>query len=518
MQTIVISIFEDTMKISYKNNSQQTINLDNTNVISDSELAFSKEYIKANQKVVSLFIKELCQEKNVYRATIDTNELALFFMDVLKKNPSITALCIRENTSLSYVLYEKIIENKNINYIEANSIPEFIVELFDKKGIHCESRTEIFYPSHFMRSNNLTSYSKIFYKMNIRITKIFTEEDQDDFVAFCNINKYLKTIHLDIYNKMDLETILKILEKSKIKNIRILIYDNIRDMKTIEYLKKVNKKIKRHKLHIELVYSKDYLKNNLFAQIIVNTLKLCGIVLIALVVSVVSYVGISNYTSLNEVTKIQENVKKQIEESENQVKPEENPPEQEDHVIKNTHISSLFSINQDVVGWLKVNNTNVDYAVVQASDNDYYLKHNLYKENDKNGWIFMDYRNSLYNMDANTIIYGHNMYYSGVMFGTLTKAIRKDWYTNPDNLVISFDTIYASMNYQIFSIYKVPVTKDYLKTYFDNDNEFIEFVSLIKGRSVKDFEVEVNPGDKILTLSTCTGDNERLVVHAKLIV
>ncbi len=512
MRIILISVTNDTIRFSY-DVSQATTNISNSNVIKDNELSFSENYIKENERIIALFIKELCRENNIYRITIDDNDLAIFLFNLFKKNTYITAICIKENSNLSYNLYEKIIENSNINYIEAHSIPPFIVELLDKKGIRSESRSEVLYPSHFMQSNNLTNYSKIFYKMNVHITDEFTEEDQDDFLAFCNINKYLKTIHLDVYNKSDLETIIEILIKSKIKNIQILIYDNIRELKTIEYLKKLNKKIKKNKLHISLVYSKDYLKENIFAQIVVNTLKICGLIVIILIIGVISYVGISNYTSLNEVTKIQEKVKTTIEKT----KDEDLEQIKEDHVIKNTYISSLFSINPDVIGWLKVNNTNVDYPVVQAEDNDYYLKHNLDKEDDKNGWIFMDYRNSLYNMDANTIIYGHNMYYSGVMFGTLTKAYRKDWYSNPDNLVISFNTIYETMNYQIFSIYKTPVTKDYLKTYFADDNEFNEFVKMIKSRSIKNFEIEVKPGDKILTLSTCTGDNERLVIHAKLI-
>lgn len=519
MKKILIRITNDTIIFSYAEPSQELKNfqqLMNTNVISDNELTFSTAYIQSNQKIVSLFIKELCQEKNVYRTTIETNELALFLIDLFKKNPYITAICIRENAPLTFALYEKIIENKYINYVEANSIQSFMLELFDKNGIRSESRTEIFYPSAFMQSNNLTSFSKIFYQMNIRISHEFSKEDEDDFLAFCNINKYLKAIHFDIFNKQDMETILNILLDHKIKNIKLLVYANIRDLKTIEYLKKMNKKIKKYKLHIELVYSKDYLNSNLFRQIIVNTLKICGILMVALIISAISYVGISNYTALNEVTKIQENVKKTIEESADNT--DEIISTENNRVIKNTYISSLYAINPDVIGWLKVNNTNVDYPVVQTNDNDYYLKHNLNKENDINGWIFMDYRNSLYNMDVNTIIYGHNMYYSGVMFGSLTKAYKKDWYSNPDNLVISFNTIYETMNYQIFSIYKTPKTKDYLKTYFADDHEFNDFVQMIQERSIHDFGVDVNSGDKILTLSTCTGENERLVIHAKLIV
>lgn len=512
MQKILIRVSKDTIRFSYKE-STNTSNLWNTNVISDSELVFSNVYIKENEKIVALFLQELCQEKNLYRVIFETNELALELLDLFKKNNYITAVCIRENSTLPFSIYEKVAENKNINYIEANSIQSFMIELFDKKGIRSESRSEIFYLSHFMQSNNLTSFSKIFYKMNIRVSKEFTTEDEDDFLAFCNLNKYLKTIHLDIFNKKDMETIIEILSKNKMKNIKILIYENIRNIKTIEYLKKLNRHIKKYKIHISLVYSMDYLKNNLFRQVIVNTVKICGILVVAIVLSIISYVGISNYASLNEVSKIQEEVKKTIEET----NPEEIAQEKEDHVIKNTYISSLFSINPEVIGWLKVNNTNVDYPVVQASNNEYYLKHNLYKENDKNGWIYMDYRNSLYNMDSNTIIYGHNMYYSSVMFGSLTKAYKKDWYTNPDNLIISFNTIYESMDYQIFSIYKIPKTTDYLKTYFASEEEFTSFTQLITKRSITDFEVDVVPGDKILTLSTCTDENQRLVIHAKLI-
>jgi sortase B len=515
MEKILINVINNTIVFSNKNQvNNKTINLSNTNIINDTELTFSKEYIKNNQKIVSLFIKELCQEKNIYQAIIETNELALCILDLFKKNNYITAINIKENAPLTFSVYEKIIENKNINYVEANTIQQFMIEMLDKNGIHSESRTETFYPSNFMQSNNLTSYSKIFYKMNIHINNEFTKEDEDDFLAFCNINKYLKTIHLDIFNKNDLENIIKVLTYNKIKNIEILIYENIKDVKTIEYLKKLNKKIKKYKLYIKLVYSKDYLKNNLFSQIIINTLKICGILITMLVVSAISYVGISNYVSLNEVTKIQEDIKQTISSNNEEIEKETT---EEDQVIKNTYISSLYSINTDVVGWLKVNNTNIDYPVVQTTDNSYYLKHNLYNESDKNGWIFMDYRNSSYNLDANTIIYGHNMYYSGVMFGTLTKVYKKDWYTNPENLIISFDTIYESMNYEIFSIYKVPKTTDYLKTYFADDNEFNSYVKMIKERSIKDFNIEVNPGDKILTLSTCTGENQRLVVHAKLI-
>ncbi len=514
MQKILMSISKETIRFTYKEEPSFAIKLDKEHTTTSNEISFTKEYITIHQKIVTDFILELCKEKNIRSVSFETYELALFLLELFKKNPEIHAICIREAAPLTFSLYEKIIENKNIHYVEAESIPKYMIEMLDKKGIRSESRTEIFYPSELMQTNNLVSYSKIFYKTNIRIGTIFTEEDRDDFLAFCNINNYLKTIHLDIFNKRDLEFILDSITENRRKNINILIHVNIKDYKTIEYLKKTNKRMKKNKLHIDLVYDKEYLKNNLFPQILMNMLKICGLILVIFVVSIISYISISNYVALQEVTQIQENLKETIKEGNTENIEIENPIEKE---IKNDYIVSLLPINPDVIGWLKVNNTNVDYPVVQSNDNEYYLKHNLYKETDKNGWIFMDYRNSHNFLDANTIIYGHNMYYSGVMFGTLVNAYKKTWYTNPENQIISYDTIYESNKYQIFSIYKVQKTKDYLKTYFGSDEEFNNYVDLVKGRSIHDFGIEVNPGDKILTLSTCTGENQRLVIHAKLI-
>ena len=127
----------------------------------------------------------------------------------------------------------------------------------------------------------------------------------------------------------------------------------------------------------------------------------------------------------------------------------------------------------------------------------------------------MDYRNSDKKLKQNTIIYGHNMYYSGVMFGSLSKASYKSWYTNEENLTISFNTMYETMDWQIFSIYHINKTSDYLITDFANETDFLEYINMVKSRSFRDFGVEITASDYILTLSTCTGDNERLVIHAK---
>ena len=147
------------------------------------------------------------------------------------------------------------------------------------------------------------------------------------------------------------------------------------------------------------------------------------------------------------------------------------------------------------------------------TNNKYYLEHNFSFEEDHNGWVFMDYRNDSVSLSKNTIIYAHNRYYSGVMFGTLYKVYYNSWYNNKENQIIKFDTLYGEHKWKIFSIYKIPKTSDYLQVNFNSDDEWLEFIDLIKTRSVN-----VGADDKILTLSTCSSSrNTRLVVHAVLV-
>ena len=102
------------------------------------------------------------------------------------------------------------------------------------------------------------------------------------------------------------------------------------------------------------------------------------------------------------------------------------------------------------------------------------------------------------------------------MFGELLNTTSSSWYKNQDNLVITFNSLDKEMKWKVFSIYRVDNTSEYLKTSFSLDEEFLEFVSDIKSKSINDFNVEVTSTDKILTLSTCSGINRRLVVHAVL--
>lgn len=180
----------------------------------------------------------------------------------------------------------------------------------------------------------------------------------------------------------------------------------------------------------------------------------------------------------------------------------------------NINFKELEAVNNETIGWLKVNGTDIEYAVVKTKNNSYYLNHNFEKKYNIAGWIFVDYKNNFDGTDKNIVIYGHNRK-DGSMFGTLKNILKEEWYSNEENLVIDFITEQEQAKYQVFSVYKIEKEDYYINTEFKED-EFEEFIDALKDRSIKDFNIDVSAEDSILTLSTCADNNKyRVVLHAK---
>ncbi len=203
-----------------------------------------------------------------------------------------------------------------------------------------------------------------------------------------------------------------------------------------------------------------------------------------------------------------------------------NPPESKDdpywEYVKtkflNVDFSSLLNQNKETVGWIRVNNTVINYPVVQAEDNSKYLAKSFDGSSNKAGWIFADYRLNFDGNDKNTIIYGHNMK-DNSMFSTLNNVLSKDWYENKANHTIQFSTPTENTVWQVFSVYKIEPEEYYITTSFENEKTYENFLNIIKSRSIYDFKTNLSINDKILTLSTCntSGSKYRTVLHAKLI-
>ena len=178
--------------------------------------------------------------------------------------------------------------------------------------------------------------------------------------------------------------------------------------------------------------------------------------------------------------------------------------------------SELTQMNNETVGYIKVPGTTIDYSVVKHDDNSYYLYRSFDKSYNVAGWIFLDYKNDLDNLNKNTIIYGHSMK-DGSMFHTLRNIHTEEYLNNNKNHYIYISTPKYNYVFEIFSAYYLSPTDDYIKVSFIDENEYADWLKMISERSVQDYGVKATKEDKILTLSSCWSSYERMAVHAKLI-
>lgn len=511
--------------------------LNKTNVIDTKELVFSDVYIKNNLELVSSFLNVIIIKRKINTVCIRDFELITIILDIINTIPNITNLIIKPDESINYDIFLKLLDNNYLENLEVYDFPRILLDRLDtNKKIVVKTRTEILFVSNFMKVNNLNTYSDIYYKKNIVISD-FTSDDKNDIVTFIKINKYLKEINFKNFSVSAFDFMMNLLIQNAKEDIKISFeYDNLKDtdINVISKYKKVNERLLLNaNITFKINYSEEYRRNNLFKQININFIKVS---LGAVILVIIFMIGINyykNYVDEQHYLGIENNLKEIIKVNQKKTE-EENPldviePGDEDLTTTTTTtttvydiqyekvFSTLQEINKDTVGWLTVNNTRIDYPVVQAKDNDYYLRRDYYQNKNRYGWIFMDYRNNPDELNENTIIYGHNLA-NQTMFGTLRYALNSYWYKKSANQIITFNTPNENMKFQIFSIYTIPTTNDYLDITFPTTDAYQAYIDLVKGRSIYDFNIEVATDDKILTLSTCAnGNDKRLVIHAKLI-
>jgi len=211
---------------------------------------------------------------------------------------------------------------------------------------------------------------------------------------------------------------------------------------------------------------------------------------------------------------VKEETKKEDEKNE-QTPHEEHQPVVEEKKYENSY-QMLKNINSDTIGYLEISGTKVSLPIVQAKNNQYYLNHDFEKNYNSMGWAYADYRNHFPNLDQNTIIYGHT-YKNTTIFSSLQNLLTSSWYRNQTNHILDFSIQNEHTKWQVFSVYTIDKTSDYLYTHF-TEKEWQTFIQTITKRSKYKFPVTVSKDDVILTLSTCyITDEQRLVVHAKKI-
>ena len=190
----------------------------------------------------------------------------------------------------------------------------------------------------------------------------------------------------------------------------------------------------------------------------------------------------------------------------------------------NLKYSYLYAVNQDLVGWVKIANTNLDVQVVQSKDNDYYLKRDFYGKTSRYGCPYLDFKNDPRYLDDNTVIYGHHMT-DGLMFSNLDKYKTLEGYK--ESPIIEYSTLYETYYFKVFAAFisNAKLVDDngkyfnFIVTDFITDEKFNGFVDEVEKRSIFKTDVNVQPDDKLITLVTCSYefDSARLVVMGRLL-
>ncbi len=185
--------------------------------------------------------------------------------------------------------------------------------------------------------------------------------------------------------------------------------------------------------------------------------------------------------------------------------------------------ATLYAQNQDLVGWITIEGLGINYPVMQNSD--YYLKHNFSKTYSAYGAPYLDQYNKVHPLDDNSTIYAHSMRRDDQMFTNLKEYKTIDGFKK--NPIIEYDTLYANYKFKVYAVFITNGTASgdngYLFNYptsnFVSDEAFVGYVEQLNQRALYTTGVDIEVGDKLITLSTCTYDftEARLVVVGRMV-
>ena len=187
-------------------------------------------------------------------------------------------------------------------------------------------------------------------------------------------------------------------------------------------------------------------------------------------------------------------------------------------------LEELQKENSEIIGWLEIEDTNINYPILQTTDNDFYLTHNYKKEKASSGSLFLDKDFNFENGSSNYLIYGHRNK-QGLMFEDLLKYAKEDFYK--EHKTIKFTTNKEDAIYEILAVFYSRVyyksEKNVFRYYYfvnaNNEAEYNEFINEAKKASIYDTGITAEYGDQLLTLSTCEYSQEdgRFTIVAKKI-
>ena len=407
---IIIKISRELLSISKLEKKIKT-DLNKTNVIDTKELIFSEKYILDNTELVASFLNVIVIKNKVKNARINDEEIINTTLHLLNQIPSITKLYIKPDVELKYVTFLKLLDS-HLEYLSCYSIPKYLLTRLDtNKNLKIDIRNEMFFISDFFSKNELIKYSDIYYKKQITIYDNFDSQELEDFKTFLNINKYLNTIYIKKYSNELINNIIDELIENRNESIKIIFYEENNDLdimiNSISYLKKIHEThFKEYNITFDIKYSKEYKRKNILKQLNLNAIKITSFIAIFVFIFFIIAEKIQTDNDTNKINNINTQITDLLSEIEyTSIDSQDRDIEyiEADGITTTTkrpsggsnYVSSyytnyeqvfdkLLAINPETVGWLTVNNTKINYPVVQSTDNNYYLKRDFNKQKNTN--------------------------------------------------------------------------------------------------------------------------------------
>ena len=536
----VLTKLDNTLVFNFRTlQDDETVFVNKNNYYKDS-LYYDLKYFKRHIKEISIVLQ------NGGFTSIKILRLVTFKYPIeIIKRLSLDTLVLEFDSTIDLDDYNAFLSLESLKHIYCYYMPKEVKNSFIKRGCEVVFSSNIKISDRFLMQQDSFEIDTLYYKKVIKVNEEYPGI-MDDFREFLRLNYNLKAIHIYTYSKSLIQAIVNLVKNDESKNVIVYLHQGYDKgdfiVSNFEWLKKLSNECKEsYTCEFRIIYANQFLKTNLFKQLTFNNLKLASI--LCIYVCVVSLIIVKSYDYIEEIN-VEQMRNKILSDAGNIIDTDDELddlgdeeeayiPEVIDDSMEDASkltereindrytftpsIKNLKRINKEVKGYLIVKNTKISYPVLQHSDNNYYLKHDIYKRKTSIGAIFFDYRNNVKKLDDNIIIYGHSML-NGTMFGTLRKVTNTSWRKEEDNLIVSLTTEKGTYNFKIFSVYKVDYTTDYLKVKFNSTSEKEKFIKLITKRSLFKNNTKVGVNDKILTMSTCTGgNNRRLVVHAVLL-
>ena len=289
---IVLTIGDNTLFINFRTINEEENKFVNRLEFYNASLFFSLKYYKKNYSKII----ELLKNKNIEILTI--KRLITFKYSIyLLKELTIKKLRLDFASTISLEDYEMFLEIDSLEEIDCYYMPKFIVDKFNNKGVDVKLYNREKVSDRFMLMQDAFDYETLYYKKNIEIREKY-DNLINDLKEFLRINYNLKSIHLYVFSKDLISSIMDLINKDESREIIVFLHQGYDEYNFISknflWLKEVNKKCKdEYTCEFRIVYSNSFLVNNLFKQLTFNNLKLIS--LLCIYVSLVSLIIIKSY-------------------------------------------------------------------------------------------------------------------------------------------------------------------------------------------------------------------------------